>query len=73
MVDKIVEESTETSIEMTVVTEAGTGLEKGCFPETIATLLEIEVQVRVGPGQDQDQVQIETEFDVIIVGNIIIS
>ena len=33
MVDKIVEESTETAIEMTFMTEAGTGLEKDHFPE----------------------------------------
>ena len=37
MVDKIVEEHAETAIEMTVMTEAGTGLEKGHFPEIIAT------------------------------------
>ena len=40
--------------------EAGTGLEKGHFPEAI-TAIEIEVQAIVGPGQDQDPVQIETE------------
>ena len=45
------EENTETTIEMTVMTEAGTGLEKGHFPETVATMLEIEVQATVGPGQ----------------------
>ena len=44
MVDKIVEESTETAIEMTVMTEAGTGLEKSLFPEIMAKMLEIEVQ-----------------------------
>ena len=37
------------------MTEAGTGLEKGHVPETIATMLEIEVQAIVGPGQDQEQ------------------
>ena len=52
MVHKIVEESIETIIEMTVMTEAGTGLEKGCFPQIVATMLEIEVQAIVGPGQD---------------------
>ena len=57
MEDKIVEESIETGIEMTIMTEAGTGLEIGPFPETIVTMLEIEVQAIVGPGQDQDQVQ----------------
>ena len=35
MVDKIVKESIEDIIEMTVMTEAGTVLEKGNFPETI--------------------------------------
>ena len=38
MVDKIAEESIETIIETTVMTEAGTGLEKGYFPETMATI-----------------------------------
>ena len=73
MVDKIVEESIETAIEMTVMTEAGTGLEKGYFPETMATILETEVQATVGAGRDQEQVQIGIEFDVISVGNMIIS
>ena len=36
MVDKTVEENIETAIEMIVITEAGTGLEKGHFPETVA-------------------------------------
>ena len=49
MVDKIVEENIETIIEMTVMTEAGTGLEKGHFPE-IMTTIEIGVQAIVGPG-----------------------
>ena len=71
MVDKIVEESIEAIIEMTVMTEAGTVLEKGHFPEAIATILEIEVQAIGGAGQDQEQVQIETEFNVISVGNMI--
>ena len=70
MVDKIVQESTETAIRMT---EAGTGLEKGHFPVIMATMLEIEVQAIVGPGQDQEQVQIGIEFDVISVGSMIIS
>ena len=39
---------------MTVMTEAGTGLEKGHFPETVATMLEIEIQATVGPGQDHE-------------------
>ena len=72
MVDRIVEESIETIIEMTVMIEVGTGLEKGHFPEVIITI-EIGVQAIVGPGQDQEQVLIETEYDVISVGNMIIS
>ena len=71
-VDKIVEESIETIIEMTVMTEAGTGLEKDCFPEIMATI-EIGVQATAGPGQDPEQVQIETEFNVISVENTISS
>ena len=38
------------------MTEAGTGLEKGHFPEIMATILEIEVQATIGPSQDQEQV-----------------
>ena len=57
---------------MTGMTEAGTGLEKGHFPEIMATMLEIEVEATVGPGQDQEHVQIGKEFDVISVGNMII-
>ena len=45
---------------MKVMIEAGTGLEKGHFPEAITTI-EIGVQAIVGPGQDQEQVQTETE------------
>ena len=71
MVEKIVEESTETTIEMTVMTEAGTGLEKGHFPEIMPTV-ELGVQAIVGLGQDLEPVQIETEFSVISVGNMII-
>ena len=55
MLDKIVEDSTETAIGIKVMTEAGTGLEIGHFPETMATILEIKVQATVGPGQDQEQ------------------
>ena len=66
MVDRIVEESIETIIEMTVMIEVGTGLEKGHFPEAIITK-EIGVQAIVGPGQDQEQVLIETEYDVMRV------
>ena len=57
MVDKIAEDSIEAIIEMTVMTEAGSGLEIGHFPETIATILETEVQATVGPGQDHVQVK----------------
>ena len=39
MADKIVEESIETITQMTVMTEAGTGPEKGHFPEIMATML----------------------------------
>ena len=73
LLDKIEEENTETAIEMTVMTEAGTDLEIGHFPETIATMLEREVQAIVGPDQHPEQVQIVKEFDVIIVGNMTIS
>ena len=38
----------EITIEMTVMIEAGTGLEKGHFPE-IMTILELEVQAEVDP------------------------
>ena len=72
MVDKIIGESTETIIEMTVMAEAGTGLDKGYLLETIATILEIEVQALVGPGQDEEQVQTEIDSNVISVGNMII-
>ena len=66
------EYSIETIIEMTVITEGETGLERGHFLEIMATI-EIGVQAIVGPGQDQEQVQIETEFDVISVGDTITS
>ena len=58
MAENIVEESIGTTIEMTVMIEAGTGLEKGHFPETILTI-KIGVQAIVGPGQDPEQVLIE--------------
>ena len=45
---------------MKIMTETGTGLEKGHFPEAIAAI-EIGVQAIVGPGQDQEPVQKETE------------
>ena len=72
MINRIAEESIETITEMTVMIEAETGLEKGHFPETIATIVEIEVQATVGLSQDPEQVPIETEFNVISVGNMII-
>ena len=49
MVDKIVEGNTETVAEMTVMTEAGTDLEKGYFTEIMATI-ELRVQATVDPG-----------------------
>ena len=42
MVEKTVGESTETTAEMTVMVEVGTGQERGCFPEIIA-MIELEV------------------------------
>ena len=51
LTDRIVEESIEITTGMKVLTEAGTGLEKGHFPETLAAI-EIGVQVTVGSGQD---------------------
>ena len=71
MTDRMVEESKETIIEMIVMIESGTGLEKGHFPDAIITI-EIGVQAIVSPGQDQEQVQIGIEYDVIGVGNMII-
>ena len=55
MTDKIAEDSIEIITGMKVMTEAGTGLEKGHFPEAI-TKIEIGVQAIVGPGQDQESV-----------------
>ena len=72
MVDKIVDESIETAIEITPMAGAGTGLEKGCFPE-IMPIIELEVQATVDPGQDPELAQIGIEFVVISVGNMIIS
>ena len=60
MTDRIVVKSIETFTEMTVMIEAGTGLEKGCFPE-VRTAKGIGVQAIAGPSQDQEQVQIEIE------------
>ena len=55
MTDKIAEESIEIITGMKVMTDTGTGLEKGHFPEATATK-EIGVQAVVGPGQDQEPV-----------------
>ena len=55
LTDKTAEESIEVIIGMKVMTEAGTGLEKGHLPEAITTM-EIGVQAIVGPGQDQEPV-----------------
>ena len=51
MTDRIAEESIEIVTEMKVMTEAGTGLEEGHFPEVIVAL-EKEIQAIVGPSQD---------------------
>ena len=60
LIDRIEEGSIEIITGAKVMTEAGTGLEKGNIPEAI-TMLEIGVQAIVGPGQDKEPVQIETE------------
>ena len=49
MVDKIVEESKETTTEMKVIVEVGTGPERGNFPEIMA-IIELEAQAIVDPG-----------------------
>ena len=53
MVDKTVEENIEKAIEMTVMTEAGTGLERGHFPKIMA-IIELEVKAKVDLGQDPE-------------------
>ena len=55
LADRVAEERIGTITEMTGMIEAGTGLERGCFPETIT--IEIGVQAKVGPGQDPEHVQ----------------
>ena len=70
MVNKIVEESTETITEVTVMVEVGTGPEKGHFPDFMA-LIELETQAIVDPGQDPELEQIGIEYIVIRVGNMI--
>ena len=71
MIDKTVEESIEKAIEITVMTEAGTGLEKGHFLEIMAKI-ELEVQATVDPGQDPELARMGIEFIVISVGSMII-
>ena len=61
MTDKIVEENIKIITGMKIMTEVGTGVEKGHFPETLAAMIEIGVQAKIGTGQHQEQVQIETE------------
>ena len=60
MVDKIVEESTETTTICPVMIEVGTGPEIGHFPEIMA-IIELEAQATVDPGQDPELVQIGIE------------
>ena len=69
MVDKIVEQSTETTAEMTVMVEVGTGPDIDCFPEIMA-IMELEARAIVDPGQDPELVQIGMEYIVISVGNM---
>ena len=59
MIDRIARKIIVTALGMTVMVEAGTGLEKDHFLETMATILEIKVEIGI-------------EFDVISVGNMII-
>ena len=70
MVNKIVEESTEITTEMTVMVEVGTGPERGPFPEIMA-IIELEGQAIVDPGQDLELVQIARECVAISAGNTI--
>ena len=70
MEDKTIEENTET-IEITVMTEAGTGPEKGHFLEIMA-IIELEVQATIDQGQGPELAQIGVEFTVIHVGNMVI-
>ena len=50
----------------------GTGLDNSHLSEIMA-IIELEVKVTVDPCQDPEQVQIGIEFNVISVGNTIIS
>ena len=74
MKDKIIEESTEITIEMKVMVEVeiGTGLEKDHFLETLVIEKMKGMQVIAGTDQDQGQVQRETESGVTNAGNMII-
>ena len=60
LTEKTAEESIDVTIGAKVMTEAGTDLEKGHFPEAITTI-EIGVQAIVSPGLDQEPVQIGIE------------
>ena len=53
MVNKTVEENTEIAIEMTVMTEAETGLEKGHFPENYGND-RTGSKIKVYSGQDPE-------------------
>ena len=57
---KIAEESIEIITGMKVMTEAGTGLEKGCFLEAVV-VIEIGMQAIIGPSQNQEPVLMETK------------
>ena len=71
---KIVEENTEVTIEMKVITEIGigTGLGGDHFLETSVIEETIAVLVIVGPDQNQGQAQIETESGATNIGNMVI-
>ena len=69
MVDNTVQKNIGPAIEMIIMTEAGTGLEKGHFPEIMA-ITEREVQTIV--DLDPEIAQIGIEYIVISVGNTII-
>ena len=71
MVDNTVEENIGAAIEMTVMTEAGTGVERDHFPVIVA-ILELEIQAKVDPDQDPEVAWIGIEFVVISVGKTII-
>ena len=58
-------------IGMSVMIEAETGLERGCFPE-IMELIKLEVKAKVDPDQGPELAQIGIGFLVIGVGNMII-